>query len=557
KQAVDHAVRFSDSRFLRRVLLEAQRGNLQDATTQKLTGMGFGPEVVQVALHVAGGDEKRALQLCMSGLAFVGGGDEAPLEDCAPPAPLRCYICGQRHLTDKSLDIHLKACRRRFELREAKRPLGERRPLLEESELPEGADSLERHYEAVPSDTQKMRAAMPFEDWFAKQREVSEAKLLPCEFCKRTFVAERLEVHQRVCLQQPRLDPTAAASSAASRRRSLCPSSPTAPPAAAVRAFESFCHQLERCPGCSRQFRPELLQVHQKGCCAAKVAAKPRRPPPSWGAGVLSPSRRSAVNDSGAGGAAQATGSPTAVRRSRSSGSLASASFTPPSRYPAAGSPQSASSTASAAATSPAADLSSSAVLLERGLITRASEEDEALLRDELAERLGSGVELVGVFQVVNAIQKGVYDALRNTLQELRERQPLEEQELWHGTSWTFVPKILRQGFNRSFAGRHGTLLGTATYFSSDVAYSLRFCDRRGGGQDGTKVLLKASVLVGNYCKGCSSDVEPPIMDAETGERFDSTVDNEEKPSIFAVFRDFQALPLFLLEVKNQTARAS
>lgn len=50
-----------------------------------------------------------------------------------------------------------------------------------------------------------------------------------------------------------------------------------------------------------------------------------------------------------------------------------------------------------------------------------------------------------------------------------------------------FIPKILKQGFNRSFAGRHGTLLGHATYFSSDPRYSLRFCDKKGG-QDGTKV---------------------------------------------------------------------
>lgn len=61
---------------------------------------------------------------------------------------------------------------------------------------------------------------------------------------------------------------------------------------------------------------------------------------------------------------------------------------------------------------------------------------------------------------------------------------------------------------------------------------------------------MLASVLVGHYCKGCSTDVELPIMDAETGERFDSTVDNEENPSMFAVFRDFQALPLFLVELK-------
>merc|ERR1712113_343963 len=132
-------------------------------------------------------------------------------------------------------------------------------------------------------------------------------------------------------------------------------------------------------------------------------------------------------------------------------------------------------------------------------------------------------------------------------LEERSEDALTLERELWHGTSWATVPKIVRQGFNRSFAGRHGTLLGAGTYFSTDPAYSQRFCDRHGGGRDGTKALLLSRVLVGNYCKGTKEDVEPPVMDSESGVLFDSTVDNEEHPSIFVVFRDFQALPLFLV----------
>ena len=128
-----------------------------------------------------------------------------------------------------------------------------------------------------------------------------------------------------------------------------------------------------------------------------------------------------------------------------------------------------------------------------------------------------------------------------------QQRQQPEERDLWHGTAWSFVPKILKQGFNRSFAGRHGTLLGHATYFSSDPRYSMRFCGKKGGA-DGTKVLVVARVLVGRYCKGSPTDVEPPLLNSQ-GDRFDTTVDNAEAPSIFAVFRDFQALRLFLVEI--------
>merc|ERR1712080_463684 len=174
--------------------------------------------------------------------------------------------------------------------------------------------------------------------------------------------------------------------------------------------------------------------------------------------------------------------------------------------------------------------------LLERGYISAASEEDRVALCAQLAERLPNA-EIVGVYQVAHSLQIGVYDAVRTTMQEQRCGEPPVERELWHGTSWAITPKILRQGFNRSFAGRHGTLLGAATYFSTDPAYSRRFCDRRGS-QEGTKALLLSRVLIGKYCKGTSSDIEPPIMDAKTGQRFDSTVDNEERPAIFAVFRD-------------------
>merc|ERR1740121_1411102 len=172
------------------------------------------------------------------------------------------------------------------------------------------------------------------------------------------------------------------------------------------------------------------------------------------------------------------------------------------------------------------------------------------MLRLQLQERL-PGAELLGAYQVCEKSHSSMYSALKATMQEERGGVAPLERELWHGTGWAIVPKILRQGFNRSFAGRHGTLLGAATYFSADVAYSQRFCDRRGGGHDGTKAVLVSRVLVGRFCKGGPSDVEPPMLNAQTGERYDSTVDSEEQPGIYAVFRDFQAVPLLLVEFRT------
>jgi len=39
---------------------------------------------------------------------------------------------------------------------------------------------------------------------------------------------------------------------------------------------------------------------------------------------------------------------------------------------------------------------------------------------------------------------------------------------------------------------------------------------------------LQARVLVGRYCKGSASDVEPPVFNEKSGDRYDTTVDNAE-----------------------------
>lgn len=229
---------FSDDRFLHRVLLEAQKNGNDAKSVSRLQDMGFGPEIAKVALHVCGGDERKALELCMSGLSFV---DDTVLEKRAPPAPLRCYICGQKYLTHKSLDIHLKACRRRFELRESQRHPSERCRLLDESEVPEG-ESLEHHYEVMrgmtslgkQSDAPDDEASYP-----APQMASYPSKLMPCEHCKRTFHPDRLATHQRVCLQRPRLEHNER-SEKVDRRPERRRVTLAGPPPAAVNSYTAF-----------------------------------------------------------------------------------------------------------------------------------------------------------------------------------------------------------------------------------------------------------------------------------------------------------------------------
>eukprot|EP00434_Breviolum_minutum_P040102 symbB.v1.2.035630.t1/scaffold4752.1/size35433/1 len=507
-------VHFSDDRFLHRVLVEAQKNGTDASSLERLQWMGFGPEIAKVALHVSAGDERKALELCMSGLSFV---DDTVLERRAPPAPLRCYICGQKYLNHTSLDMHLKACRRRFSQREAHKPEAERCPLLEEDELPDGVKSLEQHYDLIRSTCPTLKTASDSElrcGVVVSTTTTYPSKLIPCEFCKRTFHPDRLDTHQRVCLHRPKPEPKRPP-----RRRVTL----AGPPAAAIDSYATFCSQLERCSYCSRQFRREVLQSHEQSCGSAAQPRTVRR-------AATSPMTRSR-------------------QRSTSSQGLA---FTPPSRKDGHRTPSVRGGfkwTPGPTNSPPSPSQTSVTHLREAGLICNASEEDEMRLTGALLERLPD-LQVLGVFETIGPTQRSVYDALKLSMSSERGGEEVEELDLWHGTSWAFLPKILKQGFNRSFAGRHGTLLGHATYFSSDCRYSLRFCDKKGGGQDGTQVLVAARVLVGRYCKGSASDVEPPVFNEKSGDRYDTTVDNAETPSIFAVFRDFQALPLFIIEIR-------
>lgn len=147
-------------------------------------------------------------------------------------------------------------------------------------------------------------------------------------------------------------------------------------------------------------------------------------------------------------------------------------------------------------------------------------------------------MQIISVHRVENESLATVYDAVKSTTAAARER------DLWHGTSEESARNIVLSGFNRAYCGRHGTRYGNGTYFSVDAAYSTRFCDKR----KGRRAMFLAKVLVGEWTKGSPGLVEPPHKDSDGMARYDSTVDNAADPKVFCVFRDFQAVPLYLVE---------
>ena len=100
------------------------------------------------------------------------------------PAGLICYICGRKYGT-KSLDIHLKSCKKQFMMEQSKLPPGERRPL---PEAPTNFDEIKtKGLNSAAMDQYN-------EDAF---KNYNEKALVPCQNCGRTFLPERLTIHAK------------------------------------------------------------------------------------------------------------------------------------------------------------------------------------------------------------------------------------------------------------------------------------------------------------------------------------------------------------------------
>ncbi|KAI5272778.1 hypothetical protein MUG91_G151n24 [Manis pentadactyla] len=213
-----------------------------------------------------------------------------------------CYICG-REFGSLSLVIHEPQCLEKWRIENSKLPKHLRRPEPRKAQPlgGSGAHNLQAANEAA--------------------LQSSQAQLLPCEFCGRTFLPDRLLVHQRSCkLKGERLRvPTPSGSDAltglqrasggipARPRMLLCyicgrefgslslpiheprclekwkiendqlprelrqplPQKPQGLPSGQSSQEGPGQAQLVPCPNCSRTFAPNRLLVHQR-CCKAQ-----------------------------------------------------------------------------------------------------------------------------------------------------------------------------------------------------------------------------------------------------------------------------------------------
>ncbi|KAL2079253.1 hypothetical protein ACEWY4_024997 [Coilia grayii] len=153
--------------------------------------------------------------------------------------------------------------------------------------------------------------------------------------------------------------------------------------------------------------------------------------------------------------------------------------------------------------------------------------------------------------RVQNVHLRRAYEVLRQQLEE-KNGPPVGagDRTLYHGTTADACQSIMKNGFNRGFAGQNATVYGLGTYFAVNAGYSANPTYSRPGA-DGTQLMFVARVLTGRYTLGQSDmKVPPPVSAQQPHMRFDSLVDNQQSPSMFVVFHDSQAYPDYLITFK-------
>ncbi|XP_045175124.2 uncharacterized protein LOC123536214 [Mercenaria mercenaria] len=139
---------------------------------------------------------------------------------------------------------------------------------------------------------------------------------------------------------------------------------------------------------------------------------------------------------------------------------------------------------------------------------------------------------------------------------QLEKQNPNKQNErrLWHGTNIETVPKIIKNGYDRSFAGNANmTAHGKGVYFAAPSSYSDRdqYATRDA---NGNKRMFWNRVLTGEFCQSNQNmstlPEKPGVIVNYFKVYYDSAVDDVNHPGIFVIFHDTQAYPEYLIEYK-------
>lgn len=154
-------------------------------------------------------------------------------------------------------------------------------------------------------------------------------------------------------------------------------------------------------------------------------------------------------------------------------------------------------------------------------------------------------LKVLKIERIQNLGQWKNYQTTKQVMEQKNKHQN-NEKRLFHGTREDTILHINKDGFNRSYAGLNATAYGKGTYFAVNASYSSSNTYSVPNAQN-QKHMYLCRVLTGDYTTGNSSMIAAPPKATNTGDFFDTVVDNANSPTIFVVFRDYQAYPEYLI----------
>ncbi|KAM9077578.1 protein mono-ADP-ribosyltransferase PARP12 isoform 1-T1 [Megaptera novaeangliae] len=155
--------------------------------------------------------------------------------------------------------------------------------------------------------------------------------------------------------------------------------------------------------------------------------------------------------------------------------------------------------------------------------------------------------------RVQNVALWEVYQWQKEQMQKRNGGKTVDERQLFHGTSTSFVDAICQQNFDWRVSGLHGTSYGRGSYFARDAAYSHHYS------KTDTKscTMFLARVLVGEFVRGNANFVRPPAKEGQGNVLYDSCVNHVSDPSIFVVFEKHQAYPEYVIQYTDSPRPAA
>ncbi|XP_076380394.1 uncharacterized protein LOC117227657 isoform X1 [Megalopta genalis] len=160
------------------------------------------------------------------------------------PRTITCYICG-REFGTASFPIHEPRCMQKWERENNSLPASQKRPTPRRPDV-----------------------AIDDSEWNTAAWEKSQAQLLPCPKCARTFLPERLPVHTKSCKASPKNPDTEKSEISLLEKpvNTLRPGPPTV-----------------ACQNCGRNFGTKSIKIHEPQCIErsrlenVKQLTQPRR----------------------------------------------------------------------------------------------------------------------------------------------------------------------------------------------------------------------------------------------------------------------------------------